>query len=155
VLPHFTQIFQGWRPLQEPGRGVGDLLTWRDLLEDSAKRDAIFQVGLLSAFAEVFRSHVLCWDAFSQHRLDPGRVSNQHWLLHWELKHKPPVCSNGGLSTFHSCSQPFSSKVSLTKQLKPCSLTSSPSLLGSILPPYLQFYALLLLHSAVYQFLFL
>eukprot|EP00884_Botryococcus_braunii_P021802 jgi/Botrbrau1/8305/Bobra.0251s0031.1 len=43
VLPHFAEIFQGWRPLQDPGRGVGELLTWRNLLEDSATRDAIFQ----------------------------------------------------------------------------------------------------------------
>lgn len=44
VLPHFVEIFAGWQPLQEPERGVGDLLAWRDLLEDPAQRDAIFQV---------------------------------------------------------------------------------------------------------------
>lgn len=44
VFPHFAEIFASWQPLQEPGRGVGDLLAWRDLLEDPAQRDAIFQV---------------------------------------------------------------------------------------------------------------
>ena len=42
ALPRLATVFAGWRALEAPGHGVGDLLTWRPLLERPGVGDSIF-----------------------------------------------------------------------------------------------------------------
>ena len=48
VLPRFTALLAEWQPLEEPGRGLQELSSWRPLLESDAQRDGIFQVPYIS-----------------------------------------------------------------------------------------------------------